>query len=49
MPTKGETGRGRVRKKVLCNVWKKRNEPPHFGGALPGVRTVLRLEGMRRG
>ena len=37
----------RIIKQFLCNVWKKRDEPPNVGGAslpLLGVGTVLRLE-----
>ena len=31
MAADGETGRDRISKQFLCNIWKKRNERPNVG------------------
>ena len=36
--TDGETGRDKISKKFLCNVWKKRNEHPGVGGVSIRIR-----------
>ena len=47
MATDGETGRARISKQFLCNIWKTHNGRPNVGGVsirLLGVGTVLRLD-----
>ena len=37
-PQTAKQGGDRVRKRFLCNVWKKRNDRPNVGGASVGGR-----------
>ena len=42
--TDGETGRGMIGKKDVCNIWKKRYEPRNVGGV-----SIMSRNGSRNG